>query len=207
MSDSVASLAHRWDERFATTTEAERSWSQTSAGESLFLIDAAAPTKATSIIDVGGGASRLVDALVESGYQDLTVLDISSVALDEARRRLPAGHVNWIVDDVTRWVPQRTFQLWHDRAVLHFLVEPDDQARYVKTATSALEPGGHLVLATFAHSGPAMCSGLAVQRWSARELADLFADGFTLLESVVKDHVTPWGAVQPFTWALLRRST
>ena len=206
MSDAATSLAQRWDERFATTTEEERSWSQSSIAESLFFIDETAPTPATSIIDIGGGASHLVDALVESGYEDLSVLDISSVALDEARGRLPGNRVNWIVADVTTWLPQRTFQLWHDRAVLHFLVEPADQARYVATATSAIEPGGHLVLATFAHSGPATCSGLAVQRWSARELAGLFSEDFTLLESVVKDHVTPWGAVQPFTWALLRRA-
>ena len=164
------------------------------------------PTRATSIIDIGGGASRFVDALVDRGYEDLTVLDISSVALDEARGRIPESSVTWIVDDVTTWHPERTFQLWHDRAVLHFLVDPADQARYVATATAALEPGAHLILATFAHSGPVTCSGLAVQRWSARELADLFGAAFTLLESAVKDHRTPWGAVQPFTWTLLRRT-
>jgi trans-aconitate methyltransferase len=200
------SLAHRWDERFATTSESERSWSQATAAESMFFINETAPTIATSIIDIGGGASRLVDSCVELGYEDLTVLDISSVALDEARRRLPGASVHWIVDDVTTWHPQRTYQLWHDRAVLHFLVDPADQSRYVTTATAALEPNGHLVLATFAHSGPTTCSGLAVQRWSARELASLFGGSFTLLESVVKDHLTPWGAVQPFTWALLRKS-
>jgi len=206
VSDAVTPLAQRWDERFATTDEAQRSWSQSSVAESLFFINETAPTRTTSIIDIGGGASRLVDALVEGGYEDLSVLDISSVALDEARGRLAQNRVTWIVDDVTSWRPQRTFQLWHDRAVLHFLVEPADQARYVATAAHALEPGGHLVLATFAHSGPATCSGLAVQRWSARELASLFSEDFTLLESVVKDHVTPWCAVQPFTWVLLRRS-
>ena len=174
--------------------------------DSLFFIDAAHLSVDDAIIDVGAGASRLVDVLLARGYRDVTVLDVSPSAIAETRERVRSDEVHWIVDDVTAWAPTRTYQLWHDRAVFHFLVAPSDQERYVTTVTRSLAPGGALLLATFAPSGPTACSGLAVQRWSVNELADRFAEEFTLISSASRDHVTPWGFVQPFTWVLLRRN-
>jgi SAM-dependent methyltransferase len=203
--DGGASRPAFWDETYAAKDESRRSWSQDVPAESLFFIDEVHVSLDGAIIDVGGGASRLVDQLLARNFSDVTVLDISAKAIDEARHRVNDGRVHWIADDVTTWVPTRTYALWHDRAVFHFLVAPNDQAAYVERATSAVEAGGHLLLATFSHSGPATCSGLPVQRWSAREITDRFDEGFSVVEGALRDHVTPWGEVQPFTWVLMQR--
>ncbi len=203
--DARASRPALWDQTYSSKDESQRSWSQDVPAESLFFIDETHVPLDAAIIDVGGGASRLVDKLLARNFSDVTVLDISSKAIDEARRRVGDQRVRWVTADVTKWVPSRTYALWHDRAVFHFLVAREDQAAYVERATSSISLGGYLLLATFSHSGPATCSGLPVQRWSARELTDLFAGGFTLVESALRDHVTPWGAVQPFTWVLMQR--
>ncbi len=199
------STSTQWDATYATKGAPERSWSEDVPDGSLLFIDGAELDPSAGIIDVGGGSSRLVDQLLARGFSDVTVLDISSAAIDEARGRVDDNRVQWIIADVTEWIPARTYVLWHDRAAFHFLTSPADRARYVATATRAIEAGGHLVLATFTHSGPPTCSGLAVQRWSGHELTELFAHGFTFIESAVRDHVTPWGAVQPFTWVTLQR--
>ena len=196
-----------WEQTYVSNDAGHRSWTQESQNDSFFFIDAAKLSVDDAIIDVGGGASRLVDELLARGYRDVTVLDVSPSGIAESRDRVRSDVVQWIVDDVTTWAPARTYQLWHDRAVFHFLVAPGDQERYVTTATRSLAPGGSLLLATFAPSGPTVCSGLAVQRWSVDELASRFAEGFTLLSSASRDHVTPWGFVQPFTWVLLRRDS
>ena len=195
----------QWDATYATRGEPERSWSEDVPEASMFFIDEAGLESSAPIIDVGGGSSRLVDHLLDRGFSDLTVLDVSSGAIDEARARVDDHRVQWIVADATAWIPTRTYALWHDRGAFHFLTSPTGQASYVATATDTIDAGGHLVLATFSHSGPPTCSGLAVQRWSIRELTALFVDGFTLVQSAERDHVTPWGAVQPFTWVMLRR--
>ena len=206
-SDDVHDLdtATQWDATYATKSESERSWSEEVPHTSLWCIDGARLARSAPIIDVGGGSSRLVDLLLERGHSDLTVLDVSSGAIDEARARVDDPRVEWIVADVTAWIPARTYALWHDRAAFHFLTSPAAQASYVATATGTIDAGGHLVLATFSHSGPPTCSGLAVQHWSVRELTELFVDGFTPVQSAERNHVTPWGAVQPFTWVMLQR--
>lgn len=183
--------------------------------ESLELLDRADLGDRDPIIDVGGGSSTFVDALLARGHRDITVLDLSASAIAEARARVearPSAHsdvsdpqLEWIVADVTTFTPTRTYSLWHDRAVFHFLVDAVDQERYLATVREVLCPGGWLMLATFARNGPERCSGLPVRRWSAAELGAFFAPEFELVEQFVRDHHTPWGGVQPFTWVLMHR--
>ena len=200
-------LADRlWDERFSSTSEAERSWSQPIPTDSLHVIGLAGIGPGDAVIDVGGGASRLVDELLVRGFTDVSVLDISATALDEAEQRLggPDPRVHWIHADASRMDSTRTYRLWHDRAVFHFLTDDAARTAYRRNALAAVEPGGHMVLGTFAPDGPEQCSGLPVQRWDAAGLAAEF-DGFELVTSERREHHTPWGSVQPFTWVLLRR--
>ncbi len=195
-----------WDERFTSTDEADRSWSQPIPTDSLHFIDLAGIGTGDAVIDVGGGASRLVDELLLRGFTDVSVLDISATALDEAEQRLggPDPRVHWIHADASRMHSTRTYRLWHDRAVFHFLTDDAARTAYRRNALAAVEPGGHMVLGTFAPDGPEQCSGLPVQRWDAAGLAAAF-DGFGLLTSERREHHTPWGSMQPFTWVLLRR--
>lgn len=203
------SLTAHWDTVYSTKTATDRSWTEESPQESLRFIERAAVDVNTPIIDIGGGASLLIDSLLERGYTDVTVLDIAEPALAEARARLEStgagANASFIAADITQWTPTRTYALWHDRAVFHFLTKESDRAAYVDLAATHVAHGGHVVLVTFAPNGPETCSGLAVQRWSAEQLADLFADSFTLVESASLTHITPWGSEQPFTWVLLQR--
>ena len=162
-----------WDGVYTTRDEGGVSWFQPSPDASLALISRFGDPATSSLIDIGGGMSRLVDALVGSGNRDLAVLDLSSVALDAARRRLGAGaaHVEWIVADVTQWRPQRAYDFWHDRAAFHFLTDEADRAAYVEALHEAVRPGGHAIIATFAPDGPERCSGLPVVRYDAETLA------------------------------------
>jgi len=204
--------AGHWDRVYETRAVDEVSWFQGRPATSLALIEALDLPPDAGIVDVGGGASSLVDALVAAGFRDLTVLDVSHAALEVARARLDAGAgpeaaaaVHWVAADVCRWEPGRRFDLWHDRAVFHFLVEPDDRARYRASVTASLPPGGHVVMATFAADGPATCSGLPVARYDAPALAEELGSAFELVESRREVHTTPSGAMQPFTWVVLRR--
>jgi trans-aconitate methyltransferase len=203
----VSSSEH-WNEVYQRQASDRLSWYQRTPNVSLELIGEAGLTSDDPVIDVGGGASNLVDALLEHRFVDVSVLDISRAALAPSRERLGArgSRVHWICADVTAWRSGRTYRLWHDRAVFHFLVEPGDQARYVQAAAESVDPGGWLVLATFAPDGPATCSGLSVMRWGAYALAARFAPDFLGVDSRREDHVTPSGRVQPFTWVLLRRA-
>ena len=172
------------------------------------LIDAIAPGAGAAIIDVGTGASSLVDQLLDRGFTDLTVLDLSAGALDDVAARLGdrARQVCFVVHDVLTWEPHRHFDLWHDRAVFHFLIDAADQQRYVQLAATAVRSGGHLVIATFAEDGPTECSGMAVSRYSAEQLGAMFSfsPSFNLVDHERERHVTPRGIVQPFTWVVLR---
>ena len=194
-----------WEETYSSKDEGQRSWTQERPRDSLRFVDEVSLSLDDAILDVGGGASRLVDELVRRGYRDVSVLDLSPSALAEARSRVTDVTVQWIVGDVTTWSPTRTYRLWHDRAVFHFLVSLSDQLRYFDTAARAIEPSGFLIVAAFSTSGPTTCSGLAVQRWSIDDLCQRFAERFTPRSSASLEHVTPWGSVQPFTWVLLQR--
>jgi len=195
--------AQHWDQVFRTKDTHQVSWYQDTHDTSLALI---ADTPG-SVIDVGAGSSTLVDELLANGRTDLTVLDISEAALELTRRRLAhrAELVSFEVADITTWAPQRTYQVWHDRAVFHFLTDSADQSRYVDLATRAISSGGTLVLGTFADDGPTHCSGLPTARHGAESLADRFSVGFDLKEHTREVHQTPTGTEQPFTWVKLRR--
>ena len=159
------------------------------------------------MVDVGAGDATLVDRLVESGYRDVTLVDLSRVALERVERRLgPDAGVHFVAGDVLGWRPARPYGLWHDRAVFHFLVDPRDQRRYVEAAALALGPSGVLVLGCFDVQGPPQCSGLDVARWGAAAVAGIFASAFTLEGCEREVHHTPAGVAQPFTWVVLRRA-
>lgn len=207
MSDtSAATPAETWATVFRTRPEDVRSWTEHEPTVSLQVLDRLRLAPDDPVVDVGGGASRLVDHLVARGQRVVTVVDIAREALDEASARLgPTAPVEWVHADITTWQPVATYTAWHDRAAFHFLTRTEDVDRYTAIATAHVTDGGGLVLATFAPDGPTSCSGLPVQRWSAERLAAQFRDGFTLEWSDRIEHVTPAGAVQPFTWVLLRR--
>jgi cyclopropane fatty-acyl-phospholipid synthase-like methyltransferase len=185
------------------------SWHQAEPALSLRLLDAAGLEPTTRVIDIGGGDSRLVDALINRRLTHITVLDVSASALARARARLGpvASHVTWIEADVVdeHWRSDPV-DIWHDRAVFHFLTEQADQVRYIERARSTIVPGGALIIATFALSGPSRCSGLPVCRYSAETLAAAFGHPFTLLEQAHEQHHTPTGAIQDFQWCRFRRN-
>ncbi len=168
----MSDRSSHWDSVYATKGEAEVSWFQNSPSTSLAMIRAANPDREAAIIDIGGGASRLVDALLQDGYRDVSVLDLSANALDAARTRIgtAASRVDWIVADATTWRPAKTYEVWHDRAAFHFLTDPRDRTAYVERLRSAVVFGGHVIIATFAPEGPEKCSGLPVQRHDSTSL-------------------------------------
>ena len=202
-----ASTKDHWETVYTTKDETHVSWFQDSPSPSLELIERLKPGKEASIIDIGSGASRLVDSLLERGFRRLTVLDISQAALDLAALRLGrrASKVQWIVDDVTAWEPSQRFDIWHDRAAFHFLVDAADRAAYVARLKLGLRPGGHVIIATFAADGPEKCSGLPVYRTDAEGLAKELGDAFTLVESRRHDHATPGNSSQHFQFSVFQR--
>lgn len=195
-----------WDKVYTTKADDSVSWFEQSPTVSLELIEAAG-IGLGSIIDIGGGTSRLVDALIARGYANVAVLDLSAQALEIAKARLgPRGEaVEWIVADVTQWQPGRRFDLWHDRAAFHFLTSPGAQAAYALTLDSALNPGGVAIIGTFALDGPEKCSGLPVVRHDAASIGKLLGPGFTLVDERRRDHVTPGGSVQKFQFSSFRK--
>lgn len=203
-----ASRQAHWEEVYTSKHETDVSWFQDKSAPSLELIEQAGGSD-SSIIDIGGGASRLADGLLEGGFRHLTVLDISAAALDLAALRLGrrASEVRWIVADVTEWEPFRCFDIWHDRAAFHFLVDPVDRAAYVARLKAALVPGGHAIIATFAADGPDTCSGLPVLRYDAAGLATELGAEFTLVESRLHDHVTPWNSSQRFQFSVFQKQS
>ncbi|MDD7941029.1 class I SAM-dependent methyltransferase [Actinomycetospora lutea] len=200
-----------WETIYRDRRSDELSWSQSAPATSLQVIDELGLDADRAVVDVGAGESALVDALLARGHRRITVLDVAQGALDRARARLRgvpgADAVHWVAQDVLTWAPATTFGLWHDRAVFHFLTAPADRQAYGDVAARAVAPGGFLVVATFAPDGPAQCSGLRVRRYDADTLAAQFAPGFVPVLARAQSHHTPWGAVQPFTWLALRRST
>jgi SAM-dependent methyltransferase len=205
--NDVSRKAH-WETVYTTKGENEVSWFQENPAPSLELIDLARPAPGSAIVDIGGGASRLVDRLLARGFNAVTVLDISAAALDAAKARLGerASQVDWIVADVTKWYPTQAFDVWHDRAAFHFLVDPVDRSAYVARMKQAVKPGGHVIIATFAIDGPEKCSGLPVNRYDAASLAKELGEGFVLLDSRRHDHSTPWKSAQRFQFCIFRRA-
>lgn len=196
-----------WQNVYATKGETEVSWFQASPAISLEMIRAASPDRAAAIIDIGGGASRLVDALLQDGYRNLAVLDLSANALDTAKKRIgaAASTVDWIVADATTWRPAKTFHIWHDRAAFHFLTDPHDRAAYVERLRSAVAPDGQVIIATFAPDGPEKCSGLPVQRHDSASLSVELGPEFELVETRSATHHTPWHSTQAFQFSRFRR--
>jgi len=197
-----------WSRVYATRACDSVSWYRSHLDVALELLERGGLNPDSRIIDVGGGASTLVDDLLARGLRHVTVLDIAAEALAVARARLgpQARTVEWIAGDVLETpLPAATFDLWHDRAVLHFLVDPDAAARYAQRAAETVRPGGHAVISGFAPDGPERCSGLAVARRSAADNARVMGHGWTLMEQRAEVHVTPAGNPQSFAYALLRR--
>lgn len=208
MNDSATDIrtAH-WQKVYETRQENEVSWFQDSPQVSLDLIEATGLPREAAIIDVGGGESRLVDALLERGHKDVSVLDLSSKALEVARNRIGegAGRVKWIVGDATAWQPTERFDIWHDRAAFHFLVDPAERQAYMDRLRASLNPGGQVIIGTFAPHGPEKCSGLPVMRHDAASLKGELGDGFTLQETLPHEHLTPGGSVQHFQFSRFLR--
>lgn len=194
-----------WEQVYRTKGPDQVSWFQAEARLSRVLIERAAPERAARIIDIGAGASTLVDGLLAIGYRHITVVDLSSAALSIARQRLgtAGAGVTWQAADVlTAPFPAAAFDVWHDRAVFHFLTDAADRARYVAQVRHAVRPGGCVIVATFAEDGPTRCSGLDVARYSAATLHAEFGAGFVVLESQRELHTTPAGSEQSFTYCV-----
>jgi SAM-dependent methyltransferase len=196
-----------WENVYTTKDENEVSWFQQSPVPSLELIVQIGAVSNSAIIDVGGGASRLVDHLVDQGFADVTVLDLSNAALETAKARLGAraDPVSWIVADATIWEPVKRYDIWHDRAAFHFLNYEKDRAAYVERLTRGLKAGGHAIIATFALDGPEKCSGLPVARYDAASLAQTLGAGFRSVHTQRHEHATPWGSHQVFQFSVFRR--
>ena len=205
--ESLVRRTH-WQNVYRTQRLDAVSWYQPHLSVSLQLLAAAGLSAASRLIDVGAGASTLVDDLLDQGLRDVSVVDVSEEALALTRRRLGerANLVTWYTGDVLELaLPCGSFDFWHDRAVLHFLTDPGDAARYAHIAASALAAGGHAVIAGFAPEGPDRCSGLPVAQRSARDVAAIFAPAFALVAERTEQHRTPGGSDQSFSYALLRR--
>ena len=206
-SEGILDPKSHWEGVYRTKRPEEVSWFQPEASLSLQLIQQVAPDRGSAIIDVGGGASRLVDGLIRADYHRITVLDLALTSLSQAQNRLQdsAPLVNWREADVlTAELATAAFDVWHDRAVFHFLTDPADRALYVAQVRRALRPQGYAIVATFAEDGPTHCSGLAVARYSAEELHDEFGDTFSLIHSYRETHITPNGVPQAFTYCVCR---
>ena len=191
-----------WENVYRNKSPLEVSWYQQEPTLSLSLIARAAPAMDAPIVDVGGGASTLVDKLCDRGYHNISVLDVSASALTHSKKRLAhkAASVHWYEEDVTCFEPPHRFALWHDRAVFHFLTTKVDRSRYVEVLKQALEPGGHLVIMAFAIGGPLKCSGLDIVQYDADKLKAELGPGFQLVESGHEIHTTPLGAQQKFSY-------
>jgi trans-aconitate methyltransferase len=196
-----------WEEAWSSKVATEASWYQSEPRLSLSLIANCSPEPDTWMIDIGGGASLLVDHLLDAGFKNLTVLDISAAALDQAKHRLGhrSGQVAWIEADITQAKPGGNFDIWHDRAAFHFLTAADDRALYVSVLKRSLVPGGHAIIAAFAPGGPQKCSGLDIVQYDAEKLAGELGPGFVLVEKVQERHITPAKREQLFGFYRFQR--
>lgn len=207
MTPSPESTPAHWDAAYAAG-DTTRGWYQSQATMSLRLIEATGLPRSASIVDVGSGASVLVDDLLDAGYADITCVDHSPIGLQVARDRLGAraSSVDWVVADLLTWQPPRAYDIWHDRAVLHFLLDDTDVAAYRRALLSGTRSGSWLVLGVFGPEGPQMCAGLPVRRYDDAHVDALLGSDFTRTERIVVDHVRPDGDTQQYLWTLARRA-
>jgi len=207
MADQAEAAAH-WDGAYAQG-DGTRSWFEQHPGMSLRMLESAGVSAADALIDVGGGASPLTRALLDRGFGDLTVLDISATGMRHARDRLGsrADQVHWLTADVLSWRPQRLYQAWHDRAAFHFLTIEEHRQQYLRTLDTATAPGAVAVFGCFAPDGPQRCSGLPVARYSPAQLARQIGAKWRLTSQDREEHITPAGTIQPLTWIALRRQS
>ncbi len=208
-SDTMQPKVH-WEQVYSSKATNTVSWFQEHAETSLQMIQACSVSLGAAIIDVGGGASTLVDDLLKKGYSNLSVLDISAAALHAAQVRLGgnAGAVTWIEADITKSkLPPHAYDVWHDRAAFHFLTDADDRHAYVEAVLRTVKPGGHVIVATFAEDGPTQCSGLPVMRYGTDQLSGEFGEQFILAAHAKEAHHTPFGTIQQFTYCHFRIAT
>jgi len=205
---SESDKRQHWEAIYSGKSPLEVSWYQKEPALSLRLIDSCGLEKDAAIIDVGGGASILVDRLLDQGYTRLAVLDISATALTFARNRLgpKAPSIEWFEADITAFQAPHPFSLWHDRAVFHFLTDAAERRRYANVLRTSLEPGGHLILAAFAIGGPTTCSGLDIVQYDADKLVAELGDDFKLVDEDAETHTTPTGAKQLFSYFHLQKN-
>lgn len=198
---------NHWTRVYDDKASTSVSWYQATPEPSLRTLERFGASQSSAFIDIGGGASNLVDALLERGWRDLTVLDLAAPALEAAKQRIGAlaDKVKWIVADITDWQPRRQYDVWHDRAVFHFLTEAAQRDAYRGALLAGLAPGGLIIIATFAPGGPEKCSGLPVQQYDAAGLAKELGDALQLVDAWREEHVTPGGAIQLFNWCVFQR--
>ena len=195
-----------WEKLYSDKKATEVSWYQQYPEISLNLIHDTGVDKTASIIDIGGGASTLIDNLLAADYQNLSVLDISASAIEQAKNRLGLSNiklpdkVNWIEQDITTFVSEQPFDVWHDRAVFHFLTDANDRSKYVNTISNSLQPGAQAIIATFNLDGPEKCSGLEIVRYSTETLSEIFSENFKLIKTKTEEHKTPGGSSQSFVY-------
>ncbi len=196
-----------WENVYTKKGDHEVSWFQERPSPSLELLAQVCPSPTSDVIDIGGGTSRLVDNLVENRFQNVTVLDLSGAALKTSMTRLGdrAAQVRWVVADATSWEPVRAYDIWHDRAVFHFLTEEHDRAAYIARLVRGLKVGGHAIIGTFALDGPERCSGLPVVRYDTASLARTLGQAFKPVHAARHEHSTPWRSQQIFQFSVFRR--
>jgi SAM-dependent methyltransferase len=194
-----------WETVYETKNPNEVSWTQEIPKTSLDFIKSFDLTKKSKIIDIGGGDSKLVDFLIEEGFENITVLDISAKAIEKAKTRLgiKAEKVNWIVSDITEFEPNETFEVWHDRATFHFLTSREQIEKYMKTARKSVS--GYLTIGTFSENGPKKCSSLDIKQYSEATLTAEMSNGFEKIKCVIEDHTTPFGTKQNFIFCSFKR--
>ena len=198
-----------WEQIYSSKAPNEVSWFQSTSRNSAELIEETGVKRVEQIIDVGGGASTLVDDLLDHGFKNISILDISSTALEHSKHRLGdrATLIEWLVYDIRTFRSTARFSVWHDRAVFHFLTDPLDRKAYMSVLNSALRPGGHVVIATFAIDGPQKCSGLEIVQYSTETLSREFGAEFELQKSRTETHQTPWNSEQKFIYCVFKKTT
>lgn len=196
-----------WENVFASKAADEVSWFQPYPNTSMEFLKLFDLPLTANIIDIGGGDSRLVDALLDAGYQNIWVLDISANALERAKQRLGerANKVNWVVTDITEFTPTVLFDFWHDRAAFHFLTNESSVNKYVSIAENAINKNGYLVLGTFSEEGPKKCSGLQIQQYNETSMSTRFEKAFNRIKCIMEEHITPFNSVQKFLFCSFRK--